>query len=195
METLDLLEELLLDYRGTVLLVSHDRSFLNNVVTSSLIFDGSGKVDEVIGGYDDWLATQPETITPAKKEKMKPAPRKQRPRKLSFREKLYVSVDIVGVDSLFEIAFAFSKEGGKLLIFDEVHKYQNFEQELKNIYDMLDLQVIFSGSSALKLDNAKADLSRRAVMHVLPVLSFREYLELETKETNQMACFDNFCFI
>ena len=87
METLDLLEELLLDYQGTVLLVSHDRSFLNNVVTSSLIFDGSGKVDEVIGGYDDWLATQPETITPAKREKVKPAPRKQRPRKLSFKEK------------------------------------------------------------------------------------------------------------
>ncbi len=87
METLDLLEELLLDYQGTVLLVSHDRSFLNNVVTSSLIFDGSGKVEEVIGGYDDWLATQPEIIAPAKKEKLNPAPRKQRPRKLSFKEK------------------------------------------------------------------------------------------------------------
>ena len=98
---------------------------------------------------------------------------------LSFREKLYVSADIVGVDSLFEIAFAFSKEGGKLLIFDEVHKYHNFEQELKNIYDMLDLQVIFSGSSALKLDNAKADLSRRAMMYEMQGLSFREFLEMK----------------
>ena len=98
---------------------------------------------------------------------------------LSFREKLYVSVDIVGVDSLFEIAFTFSKEGGKLLIFDEVHKYQNFEQELKNIYDMLDLQVIFSGSSALKIDNAKADLSRRAMMYEMQGLSFREFLEIK----------------
>jgi predicted AAA+ superfamily ATPase len=98
---------------------------------------------------------------------------------LSFREKLYVSADIVGVDSLFEIAFAFSKEGGKLLIFDEVHKYHNFEQELKNIYDMLDLQVIFSGSSALKLDNAKADLSRRAMMYEMQGLSFREFLEIK----------------
>jgi predicted AAA+ superfamily ATPase len=58
---------------------------------------------------------------------------------LSFREKLYVSVDVVGIDSLFDIAFSFYKEGGKLIIFDEVHKYKNFEQELKNIYDMLDL--------------------------------------------------------
>jgi predicted AAA+ superfamily ATPase len=98
---------------------------------------------------------------------------------LSFREKLYVSVDVVGIDSLFDIAFEFYKEGGKLIIFDEVHKYANFEQELKNIYDMLDLRVIFSGSSALKLDNAKADLSRRAIMYQMQGLSFREFLEIK----------------
>jgi ATP-binding cassette subfamily F protein uup len=92
METLDLLEELLLDYQGTVLLVSHDRSFLNNVVTSSLIFNGKGNVDEVIGGYDDWLATQAAPETPAKKEKSKPAQRKERPRKLSFKEKKELNV-------------------------------------------------------------------------------------------------------
>jgi ATP-binding cassette subfamily F protein uup len=88
METLDLLEELLLDYRGTVLLVSHDRSFLNNVVTSSLIFDGSGKVEEIIGGYDDWLATQtPAELPVKKKEKGSPSRRKERPRKRTFKEK------------------------------------------------------------------------------------------------------------
>ncbi|WP_321368731.1 ATP-binding cassette domain-containing protein [uncultured Desulfuromusa sp.] len=87
METLDLLEELLLDYKGTVLLVSHDRSFLNNVVTSSLVFNGTGQVEEVIGGYDDWLATQPIAETAPKKEKQKQVRRKQRARKLSFKEK------------------------------------------------------------------------------------------------------------
>ena len=87
METLDLLEELLLDYQGTVLLVSHDRSFLNNVVTSSLIFTGNGHIEEMIGGYDDWLETQSTTPTPAKKEKPKPVQRQERPRKLSFKEK------------------------------------------------------------------------------------------------------------
>jgi len=87
METLDLLEELLLDYQGTVLLVSHDRSFLNNVVTNSLIFDGTGQIKEVIGGYDDWLTLQPEKISPTKKTREKPALRKERPRKLSFKEK------------------------------------------------------------------------------------------------------------
>ena len=87
METLDLLEELLLDYRGTVLLVSHDRSFLNNVVTSSLIFTGDGKIEEIIGGYDDWQATQQPAEPIIKKEKAAAVPRKERPRKLSFKEK------------------------------------------------------------------------------------------------------------
>lgn len=53
-ETLDLLEELLIDYKGTVIMVSHDREFLNNVVTSTIAFEGQGKVYEYIGGYDDW---------------------------------------------------------------------------------------------------------------------------------------------
>ena len=88
METLDLLEELLLDYQGTVLLVSHDRSFLNDVVTSSLIFDGSGTIREIIGGYDDWQRQQQEGAQPvAKKEAAKSKPKKERPRKLSFKEK------------------------------------------------------------------------------------------------------------
>ena len=100
---------------------------------------------------------------------------------LSFQEKLYVSVDILGVDSLFDVAFAFHKEGGKLLIFDEIHKYANFEKELKNIYDMLDLKVIFSGSSALQLDHAKGDLSRRVMMYEMQGLSFREFLEIKNK--------------
>ena len=54
-ETLDLLEELLLEYPGTLLLVSHDRAFINNVVTSSIVFEGEGRVNEYVGGYDDWL--------------------------------------------------------------------------------------------------------------------------------------------
>ncbi len=55
LETLELLEEMLLEYTGTLLLVSHDRAFLNNVVTSTMVFEGEGKVVEYVGGYDDWL--------------------------------------------------------------------------------------------------------------------------------------------
>jgi ATP-binding cassette subfamily F protein uup len=61
-ETLELLEELILEFSGTVLLVSHDREFLNNVATSTLVFEGRGHVAEYIGGYDDWLRQR--TIDP-----------------------------------------------------------------------------------------------------------------------------------
>ena len=54
-ESLELLEELLLDYTGTVLIVSHDRSFLDNVISSLLVFEGAGRVIEYVGGYNDWL--------------------------------------------------------------------------------------------------------------------------------------------
>jgi len=58
-ETLDLLEERLAEYQGTVLLVSHDRAFLDRVVTSTLVFEGNGRVEEYVGGYSDWLRQRP----------------------------------------------------------------------------------------------------------------------------------------
>ncbi len=58
-ETLDLLEELLLNYAGTVLIVSHDRTFINNLVTSCFVFEGNGKISEYVGSYDDWLRQKP----------------------------------------------------------------------------------------------------------------------------------------
>lgn len=62
-ETLELLEDLLMNYQGTVLIVSHDRAFLNNVVTSSIVFDAPGLVNEYVGGYDDWLRQRPNLAT------------------------------------------------------------------------------------------------------------------------------------
>lgn len=89
-ETLDLLEELLMDYPGTLLLVSHDRAFLNNVVTSTIAFDGNGNVNEYVGGYDDWLRQRPDIPSaPAKSCKtkpVKPANASKKP-KLSYKEK------------------------------------------------------------------------------------------------------------
>ena len=67
-DTLDLLEELLIDYKGTILLVSHDRAFLNNVVTSTLVFEGDAVINQYIGGYDDWLRQRKVEI--AAKEKV-----------------------------------------------------------------------------------------------------------------------------
>ena len=97
---------------------------------------------------------------------------------LPFSKKLYISADTITIPSLFEVANAFYKEEGEILIIDEIHKYKNFEIELKKIYDILDLKIIFSGSSALKLDNAKADLSRRAIIYNVDGLSFREFIEM-----------------
>jgi len=89
-ETLELLEEILLEYPGTLLLVSHDRAFLNNVVTSTLVFEGDGKVAEYVGGYDDWLRQRPVATELAKpvQEKVKTTSQALvSPRKLSFKEK------------------------------------------------------------------------------------------------------------
>jgi ATP-binding cassette subfamily F protein uup len=64
-ETLELLEELLADYPGTLLLVSHDRDFLDNVVTSTLVMEGEGRVGEYVGGYSDWLRQRPAVLRPS----------------------------------------------------------------------------------------------------------------------------------
>ncbi len=92
-ETLELLETRLLDYAGTILLVSHDRAFLNHVVTSTIVFEGNGRIGEYVGGYDDWLrqcASQTESTKPVQKPPKNEKPRKEKTpsdkRKLSFKE-------------------------------------------------------------------------------------------------------------
>lgn len=106
---------------------------------------------------------------------------------LPFEKKLYFSADHFEVlsHSLYEIAQEFYKRGGEVLAIDEIHKYPNFERELKSIYDTFNLKVIFSGSSALELEHSKVDLSRRAILYRINGLSFREFLEFETKEDFQ----------
>ena len=100
---------------------------------------------------------------------------------LPLHKKLYVSADMVEIAdvSLFEVAKVFERHGGEVLAIDEIHKAPGFEKELKNIHDRLNLRVIFSGSSALKLEHAKADLSRRALVYRMQGLSYREFLELK----------------
>lgn len=103
----------------------------------------------------------------------------------SVSKKLYFSADHVDVAdmTLYGIAKAFYARGGEVLVIDEIHKYPDFERELKSIYDTFDLKIIFTGSSALRLEHAKADLSRRARIYRIGGLSFREFCELETGNT------------
>jgi ATP-binding cassette subfamily F protein uup len=98
-ETLELLEAKLAEFAGTVLIVSHDRAFLDNVVTSTLVFEGGGRIEEFVGGYDDWVrqrvaaaaaaeaavarAPQSPPRAPAARTAAQPA---AKPRKLSFKE-------------------------------------------------------------------------------------------------------------
>lgn len=104
--------------------------------------------------------------------------------KLAASKMLFINCDhpAMAGTSLYEVAEHFYARGGVLLFIDEIHKSKNFSQELKAIYDVFDLQVIFSGSSALEIEHASGDLSRRAVVHDLGVLSLREFIELQTGE-------------
>ena len=94
METLELLEERLLEYQGTLLLVSHDRTFLDNLVTSTLVFEGDGRIGEYVGGYADWLrqraappaAAPAPSPVPATKTPSAPAARPTVASKLSYKE-------------------------------------------------------------------------------------------------------------
>ena len=92
-DTLELLEEMLMEYQGTVLLVSHDREFLNNIVTSTIVFEGNARLIEYVGGYDDWLRQRSFSSTEGTdKTKKKEKPEKSRPlqerlRTLTFKEK------------------------------------------------------------------------------------------------------------
>jgi ABC transport system ATP-binding/permease protein len=98
-ETLDLLEELVADYAGTLLLVSHDRAFLDNVVTSTLVFEGGGRIEEYVGGYSDAIRQRQALVDPpGAKERARKAARPaddagpqndagpQKPRKLSYKD-------------------------------------------------------------------------------------------------------------
>jgi hypothetical protein len=94
---------------------------------------------------------------------------------------LYVSLDSIWFteNTLSALADQFVKQGGNYLFLDEVHKYPNWSQELKNIYDDYpELKIVFTASSLLEILNARADLSRRAVVYTMQGLSYREYINL-----------------
>ena len=95
---------------------------------------------------------------------------------------IYVSLDNIwfAQNSLVDLVDDFVKRGGKYLFLDEVHKYPNWFIEIKNIYDDFpELKIVFTGSSMLEILNARADLSRRAVIYHMQGLSFREFLAIK----------------
>lgn len=102
---------------------------------------------------------------------------------VSSGKALYVSLDNIwfAKNSLLDLVETFSKNGGKILYLDEIHRYEDWPIYIKNIYDDYpELQVVFTGSSLLQILDARADLSRRPVMYNMQGLSFREYLNIKT---------------
>jgi uncharacterized protein len=97
-------------------------------------------------------------------------------------EVIYVNLDDLyfSRNTLVDFAADFVRKGGKYLFLDEIHKYKNWSQEIKNSYDYFsDLNIVLTGSSALDIYKGKADLSRRAILYQMPGLSFREFIELK----------------
>lgn len=97
-------------------------------------------------------------------------------------EVIYVNMDDLyfSRNTIVDFAGEFVKRGGKYLFIDEVHKYRNWSQEIKNSYDYFpDLKIVFTGSSALDIHKGEADLSRRAIVYTMQGMSFREFIELK----------------
>jgi len=86
LETVELLEQILIEYEGTLLVVSHDREFLNNIVTGTFAFEGNGEVREYAGGYDEWLARRPQ-VKETREKKIQPGKNPKEKTKLTFKEK------------------------------------------------------------------------------------------------------------
>jgi ATP-binding cassette subfamily F protein uup len=152
METLELLEELLIDYSGTVLLVSHDRAFLNNVVTATFVLEGQGRIKEYAGGYDDWLRQKkeqtPAETAPAAKEagKNRKAEKKTTRaavRKLSYKEQKElealpakieaIETELTGLHEQMADP-AFYKQPGDRIAFLAAQT-RKLEEDLKAAYD------------------------------------------------------------
>ncbi|MFV0565001.1 MAG: ATP-binding protein [Flavobacteriaceae bacterium] len=112
---------------------------------------------------------------------------------LDSKKALYVSADDMyfSENKLFDLVDDFYKNAGEHLFIDEIHKYENWSHELKNIYDTFPtLKVVFTGSSVLDILKGTADLSRRAIIYKLQGLSFREYLKLYHNYESKVYSFE-----
>ena len=147
-DTLDLLEELLIDYKGTIILVSHDRAFLNNVVTSTLVFEGNGVINQYVGGYDDWLR-QRKNETPSNPGAVKKGKARTTPsaNKLSYKDQRELDSlpgKIEGLDiQISEISIKMSKAdfytSDRTLITETENQLAECQTQLSRCYERWEL--------------------------------------------------------
>jgi len=144
MDTLELLEEMLIEFDGSLILVSHDREFIDNTVTSTLVFDAPGVVNEYVGGYEDWLRQRPapEEKTQAPKIADKPATIKQKPSLDQQQQKELKALPgkierheakIAEIQQRFAEPGFFQQEEGKVLEVQQLLK--KHETELQGLYE------------------------------------------------------------
>jgi ATP-binding cassette subfamily F protein uup len=135
-DTLDLLEELLIDYKGTIILVSHDRAFINNVVTSTLAFEGNGAFNSYVGGYNDWLRQRTKQLNLVSKPKKADTRIKTKTAKLSYKDQRELNglpdeiekLEIEIADISQQMSQADFFKGAR----DQVKKTENRLSELQN---------------------------------------------------------------
>jgi len=145
-ETLELLEELLTEFKGTLLLVSHDRSFLDNVVTSTLVFEGEARLREYVGGYQDWLQQRVQTAaskSASRTQTKSPNPvAESKARKLSYKDQreldsLPEKIELLEAEQK-NLQTQISETGfyqqDKQRIVDTLQRMENLQQELEQAY-------------------------------------------------------------
>ncbi len=140
-DTLDILESMLIDYPGTLILISHDRAFINQVVTNVLVYQGEGKFEEYVGGYDDYLNQRKQVIIAEKKVEKKPKQTKQST-KLSYKDQLELKIIPEKIEqiekSIAMLQEKFSEAGyyqqNQTIVAEDQRQLKIFETELEQLY-------------------------------------------------------------
>ena len=153
LETLELLEAKLVDFDGTVLLVSHDRAFLDNVVTSVLVFDGTGNIEEFVGGYSDWsLHHQQQRKEQQAQEKTNNSSKKakttqtNKAKKITYKQQQELEILPERIDQLEQSQQALNEkintptfyQQSKQITAQVLHELQETEQKLEQAYQLWD---------------------------------------------------------
>jgi ATP-binding cassette subfamily F protein uup len=160
-ETLDLLEDLLVEYNGTLLLISHDRDFINDVVTSTLSFEGDGRIAEYVGGYDDWLRQRPSAGKAENRTTSSPGitPGKQS-QKIQSKKTA-------------KLSYKLQRELDELPI-----KIEQLEQEQQALHDRMAAPEYYKGSS----ENIASDKNRLAELGTQLTECYQRWEELENHD-------------
>ncbi|MBK2094012.1 ATP-binding cassette domain-containing protein [Francisella philomiragia] len=137
-ETLEILEEMLINYQGTVIIVSHDREFINNIATSTIVFE-NGNLQEYIGGYDSWIAQRKQPVQPAKETNIAP----QTKNKLTYEQKKQLRNLPSQIEKLEANITLIQQQMGELDFYQKSQSQQNeIQQKLNSLNEDLEKKYV-----------------------------------------------------